>query len=91
MTTGIYCLKFSSGKYYIGKSINIEARYATHISKLKNGVASIKLNKEYVECAYNLPELLIIEECTMLVLAKMESWYYNECSSHLHLLNTIAL
>ena len=64
MSSGIYKLTFSSGDFYIGRSVNIESRYKDHCSVLKNSKAHNKSLQE----AYNLygkPMLDIIEKCSI--------------------------
>jgi hypothetical protein len=63
MTIGIYALRFlGTDKVYIGQSINIEARYLSHIYKLKVDQAAPKLQKAYSQ--YGTPTLEILAECT---------------------------
>lgn len=63
MTVGIYALKFQgTEKLYIGQSIDVEARYSTHIYKMKYGIANNKLNKAYLK--FGKPKLLVLLECT---------------------------
>lgn len=63
MTIGIYLLKFSStDKVYIGQSSNIEHRFLTHLSKLRNNKASKILQEAYNQ--YGPPILEILLECS---------------------------
>lgn len=47
MITGIYKLTFLSGRYYIGKSTDINARWRQHREKLCKGTGSVKLQIEF--------------------------------------------
>jgi len=47
MSSGIYKLTFRSGRYYIGKSADIPARWCQHRDKLRKGMASVKLQVEF--------------------------------------------
>lgn len=47
MNSGIYKLTFRSGRYYIGKSANIESRWCQHRDKLRKGMGSVKLQIEF--------------------------------------------
>lgn len=62
MTVGIYSLNFiGTTKLYIGQSINIEARYAQHLSKLRLNKANSKLQEAY--STFGIPEYRILIEC----------------------------
>lgn len=86
MTSGVYKLTFGN-KTYIGRSQNIEQRFRSHISDMKNGKSSKKLLKAYLE--YGEPELVIIEEETDLKKQKaLEISYIKECDTLTNGLNT---
>lgn len=61
MTSGIYKLTFSSGAYYIGKSVDIDTRWKQHADKLQKGTAAAKMQAEFNRCG--LPSGEIIAEC----------------------------
>lgn len=61
MTTGVYRLTFSDGSEYIGKSVNIEARYDEHLKSLKKYTAARKMQAVYIRCGE--PKCTIIVEC----------------------------
>lgn len=61
MITGIYRLDFSSGAFYIGKSIDIIERWRQHSDKFKKGTASKLMQSEYDLCG--MPEGTVIKEC----------------------------
>lgn len=63
MTRGIYELKFSDGCIYIGQSINIEKRFATHKRTLENNTHHNKFVQEKFN-KLGLPAITILEECT---------------------------
>jgi group I intron endonuclease len=63
VNSGIYKLTFSSGDFYVGRSINIQSRFKDHLSTLKAG----KHRNHKVQDIYNKygqPELFILEECS---------------------------
>lgn len=61
MTCGIYKLTFSSGCFYIGKSIDIEKRWKQHFDSMAKGTHTKLLQAEYNR--YGYPEKEIIFEC----------------------------
>src|SRR5665647_1156020 len=61
MTSGVYKLTFSSGKTYIGKSINIDNRWKQHADKFAKGKAATNMQAEYDICGY--PTGSIMCEC----------------------------
>ena len=88
MTTGIYQLTFSSGKRYIGQSIDVEARWKQHTDKFRKGTAAKPMQAEFHASGYPDADLLL--ECHKDHLDMMESMYINSnCIAHKHLmLNT---
>lgn len=76
MDSGIYLLKFgpsNKGKYYIGKSNNIERRWKEHINKFNKGTAPKELQNAYN--TYGMPEFTILLECHEDHIDLMESIY----------------
>jgi predicted XRE-type DNA-binding protein len=64
MTVGIYKLNFcGTNKVYIGQSIDIERRYISHKTSLKNQKSRKKLQQAYNE--FGMPNLEILVECTV--------------------------
>lgn len=62
MTCGIYVLRFKdTDKVYVGQSINIEARYKSHITNLRTNNSSSKLQEAY--SIYGVPAIEVILEC----------------------------
>lgn len=62
MTIGIYCLLFQkTHKVYIGKSINIEQRFCSHLSSMRVGTSPKKLQSAYN--IYGEPTLEVLSEC----------------------------
>ena len=61
MTCGIYKLTFSSGRSYIGKSIDIENRWKQHFDKLRKGTAARPMQEEFSRCGY--PDTGILYIC----------------------------
>lgn len=54
-------LTFSSGKYYIGKSLDLETRWKQHFNKFATGKAARPMQLEYDRCG--LPETQVIFNC----------------------------
>jgi hypothetical protein len=61
MASGIYRLTFSSGKYYVGKSLDLETRWKQHFNKFATGKAARPMQLEYERCG--LPETQVIFDC----------------------------
>jgi hypothetical protein len=61
MASGIYRLTFSSGKYYIGKSLDLETRWKQHFNKFATGKAARPMQLEYDRCG--LPKTEVIFGC----------------------------
>lgn len=61
MKSGIYKLIFSSGKCYIGKSMDVPSRWKQHTDRFKKGDAAGKMQQEYNRCG--VPEMEVIFEC----------------------------
>lgn len=88
MTTGIYQLTFSSGRRYIGQSVDIEARWKQHADKMRKGTAAKPMQAEFN--AHGFPSSDILMVCHKDHLDMMESMFINSnCIKHKHLmLNT---
>lgn len=61
MTSGIYKLTFSSGRFYIGKSNDIERRWKEHWTKFVKGTAAKNMQSEFL--AYGEPRKEVLLEC----------------------------
>jgi group I intron endonuclease len=61
MTCGIYKLTFSSGNFYIGKSIDIDKRWKQHFEAMQKGKHTKLLQQEYNRYGYPKAEILV--EC----------------------------
>jgi hypothetical protein len=61
MASGIYRLTFSSGKYYVGKSLDLETRWKQHFNKFATGKAARPRQLEYDRCG--LPQTEVIFDC----------------------------
>lgn len=61
MASGIYRLTFSSGKYYVGKSLDLETRWKQHFNKFATGKAARPMQLEYDQCG--LPDTEVIFGC----------------------------
>lgn len=72
MTIGIYKLSFTgTNQVYIGQSQNIEYRYSQHLSYLKRGRNSKKLQIAYIK--YGIPNMEVIVECSLEDLDSLEN------------------
>lgn len=61
MTSGVYELKFANGHRYIGKSIDIDNRWAQHMDKLRKGTAARNMQNAYN--MYGAPQGDVLLEC----------------------------
>ena len=61
MTTGIYQLTFSSGARYIGKSVDIPARWKQHSTAFGKGKAAGPMQFEFNKCG--APDGTVLFEC----------------------------
>ena len=61
MASGIYKLTFKSGKYYIGKSNDIERRWLEHENKFYKGTAAKNMQTEFN--AYGYPNKGVLFYC----------------------------
>lgn len=59
MISGIYQLTFPDGSRYIGKSINIEDRWAQHIDKMRKGTAAKAMQAAWNRWGTFDPEVII--------------------------------
>lgn len=74
-TSGVYQLQFSSGRIYIGKSINIEERFNQHMDKFRKSAAAKTMQNEYDR--YGPPNLSILALCHPDHVDIVESWLIN--------------
>lgn len=80
MTIGIYLLKFQGTDFvYIGQSVNIEARFETHLANMRNNEASYKMQAAYT--LFSTPELIILEEVSHDLLDERELFYITKHNS----------
>lgn len=88
MTTGIYGFYWDEGELYIGKSENIERRFRDHISHMiSNSHHSYKVQQKYTEWAGILPDLFVIEKCSISELVEREKFYIKKYNSYFKGLN----
>lgn len=59
MNSGIYKLTFSSGRFYVGKSIDIPTRWKQHEDKFAKGTAAVRMQQEFDQCGSPHKEVLI--------------------------------
>ena len=76
MASGIYRLTFSSGKYYVGKSLDIETRWKQHFNKFATGKAARPMQIEYDRCG--LPETQVIFSCHQDHIDILEEWLIDQ-------------
>lgn len=76
MASGIYRLTFSSGKFYIGKSLDLETRWKQHFNKFATGKAARPMQVEYDRCG--LPETEVIYHCHQDHIDIMEEWLIDQ-------------
>lgn len=75
MTSGIYMLVFSSGKFYIGQSVGVETRWKQHFDKFRKGTAAKAMQTEFTLWGY--PATQLLKACHKDHLDMMESLYIN--------------
>ena len=76
MASGIYRLTFSSGKFYIGKSLDLETRWKQHFNKFATGKAARPMQVEYDRCG--LPKTEVIFHCHQDHIDIMEEWLIDQ-------------
>jgi len=76
MASGIYRLTFSSGKFYIGKSLDLETRWKQHFNKFATGKAARPMQVEYDRCG--LPQTEAIFLCHQDHIDIMEEWLIDQ-------------
>lgn len=85
MNSGIYRLTFSSGKFYIGKSIDVDTRWKQHFNKFATGKAARPMQLEYEKCG--LPKTEVIFNCHRDHIDILEEWLIDEYKCE-NMLNT---
>lgn len=73
MSSGIYSLKFPSGRFYIGKTSNFERRWSEHFDKMSKGTAARPLQEAFYEEGY--PETYVVFECHQDHAGLLEAYY----------------
>jgi hypothetical protein len=76
MASGIYRLTFSSGKFYIGKSLDLETRWKQHFNKFATGKAARPMQVEYDR--WGLPDTEVMFYCHQDHIDIMEEWLIDE-------------
>lgn len=76
MKSGVYfILNEINGKYYIGSSVDIEARFERHLHELGNGTHhNIKLLNDYNKYGAKCFKIFILEECSSDLKIHEQSW-----------------
>ena len=85
MNSGIYRLTFSSGKFYIGKSIDVDTRWKQHFNKFATNKAARPMQLEYEKCG--LPKTEVIFNCHRDHIDILEEWLIDEYKCE-NMLNT---
>jgi hypothetical protein len=76
MASGIYRLTFSSGKYYVGKSLDLETRWKQHFNKFATGKAARPMQLEYDQCG--LPKTEVLFYCHKDHIDILEEWLIDQ-------------
>jgi len=76
MTSGIYRLTFSSGKYYVGKSLDIDTRWKQHFNKFALGKAARPMQLEFDRCGP--PKTEVLFECHKDHIDILEEWLIDQ-------------
>jgi hypothetical protein len=76
MRSGIYKLIFPSGKYYIGKSEDIQARWKQHYASFEKGTHSKRMQEEFNRHGH--PEGIVLLECHKDHIDLMESLFIED-------------
>lgn len=76
MASGIYRLTFSSGKYYIGKSLDLETRWKQHFNKFATGKAARPMQLEFDKCG--LPKTEPVFLCHRDHIDILEEWIIDQ-------------
>lgn len=72
MNSGIYKLTFSSGRFYVGKSIDIPTRWRQHEDKFAKGKAAARMQQEFNQ--YGSPAKEVLVECHADHIDIVETW-----------------
>ena len=75
MRGGVYCLKDSCGKYYVGQSKDIDKRFAEHRAKRTNSTKDLYNSNEVFE-----EKVLFLSDCSY-EKTRMEQFYINYYNS----------
>lgn len=86
MTSGVYVLRFPSGKFYIGKADNTDTRFKQHISKLEKGTHAGNMQREYISSGRPILEKVIKIHADHIDL--IESMLIEQHKSNVNCLNT---
>lgn len=76
MASGIYRLTFSSGKYYVGKSLDFETRWKQHFNKFALGKAARPMQLEFDKCGP--PKTEVLYACHKDHIDIMEEWLIDQ-------------
>ena len=76
MPSGIYRLTFSSGKFYVGKSIDIDTRWKQHFNKFALGKAARPMQLEFDKCGP--PKTEVIFHCHKDHIDLLEEWLIDQ-------------
>ena len=88
MKSGIYLLQFSSGKFYVGKCLNLEKRFNQHKRDFENGEHTFKMQEAFLKAG--LPTLKVLSYCHPDLLDLLERYWFNKLVGK-DCLNTVTL
>lgn len=86
MSSGIYRLVFPSGRFYIGKSTDMTARWNQHRDNLTKGTAAVRVQQEYSDMGSYKEQVLV--KCHPDHLDLLENYFLNNLDKA-SLLNTV--
>lgn len=75
--SGIYCLEFASGKYYVGKANNVYKRFRQHCSSMLKGEHAYRVQLEYDKVRI-LPVVRLLKVAEAVELDKLECEFIAE-------------
>jgi group I intron endonuclease len=89
MRSGIYLLTFKNGDKYVGRSVDIERRWAEHADKLRKGTAAKAL--QYAYNNYGFPKASVLTECHADHADLLETYYICKLQPELNTIGGLAL
>lgn len=85
MTCGVYYIKHSSGRIYVGSSVNIENRFSVHKWQLRHGKhGSCMLQDLWLRTDESEWVFMVVEECEQSSLRQIEQEHLDRLSEPLN-------